>query len=134
MKIIILALLTVLFSCSSNKKSTKQSMLSNRDCNTESARFTGKDYVQKDNQLNSVAFDHCTKADTNNKQPYEVKRSQSKNPTVSNALMYKCEVVVNGNSYAVSNKVRSNAKDRVIKKCFTYEKSEACSDARCLGL
>lgn len=133
MKIIILTSLTILISCSSTKDSTQQSMLSNRDCNPESARFC-KDYVQKGNQLNSVAFDHCSKADDNTSQPYEIKRSQLQNSTKSNALMHKCEVEVSGSNYAVSNKSRINAKERVIKKCYSVENNKKCSNVRCSDL
>lgn len=134
MNYLILIVLITASSCSSIKNSKQTSILLNRDCNPTSARLSGKEYTQEEQQLNNVTFDQCSKNENTIKAPYEVNRIQPKSTIVSDALMYKCEVAVNGNNYAASNKIRNNAEKRVEKKCLSFEDHDDCSNVRCIEL
>lgn len=131
MKKIIIVSLTLIVSCSSDIVSSKKSMLQNRDCNPDSARFSGKDYVQQNKQVNSVAFDHCTKSDT---QTTSITAEKIINSNINGAIIHKCEVEVNGSNYAVSNKNLQSAKSKVLQKCQDQEHSDECFKVNCIAL
>lgn len=127
-------MLIVISSCSTPRKSEYQPTVRNRDCNSSSDKLLGKNATQQEQRLNDVTFNQCAKNESVANTPYEVKKSNMKKSSVSDALMYKCEVNVNGNNYATSNKIRENAKERVRKKCLRYENNDECLNIRCVGL
>lgn len=133
MKILSVIVLLTLSACSSSTKRQSSNLLLNRDCNPNSARLLGKNYIHEDEKLNNTQFDQCPKAEDTSYQPHEKRASSVKEAAVGTTI-HKCEVDFEGSNFAVTNKVLQDAKTKVIELCKKQKKSKGCNKVKCIEL
>jgi hypothetical protein len=133
MKLLTILVFATLCACSTTKKNKSSNILLNRDCNPNSARLSGKNYVHEDERMNNTKFDQCPQAEDTSYQPYEKRAKETSSSLVGTAI-YKCEVEMDGTIFAATNKVMQNAKEKVIEQCQLLKKSKKCLKVKCIEL